>query len=88
MAYICCYKIVKIMINNLKTQKICYDNVTYNDISLNEEWLKRNNFYKISSKHESSWASPVKVIIVTKNDGTEILLKSDDECNIFFDKYK
>jgi hypothetical protein len=76
------------MINNLKIQKICYDNVTYNDISLNEEWLNRNDFDKISSKHESSSTSPVKEIIVTKNDGTEILLKSNDECNIFFDKYK
>ena len=76
------------MINKLKIQKICYDDVTYNDISLNEEWLKRNDFNKISTKHESSWSSPIKEIIITKNDDTKILLKSDDECNIFFDKYK
>lgn len=76
------------MINNLKIQKMCYDNVTYNGVSLNEEWLKRNDFNKISSKHESSFVSPIKEIIITKNDGTKFLLKSDEECNIFFDKYK
>ena len=73
------------MIEKLEIQKICYDKVTYNNIELDIKWLERNDFNKISVKRESSWSSPIKELIITKNDGTEILLKSDNES--FFKEY-
>ncbi len=74
------------MINNLKIQKICYDVITYNSLSLDEEWLKRNDFNKLETKNISHLY--FNEIIVTKNDDSTISLKSDDECEIFFNKYK
>ena len=76
------------MIEKLKIQKICYDETTYENLKLDEEWLKRNDFNKIITKHEGSWSSPIKQIIIEKNNGDVILLESDDECKIFFNKHK
>lgn len=76
------------MIESLKIQKICYVKATYNELELDEKWLERNSFNNVSTKHENSSSSPIKEIIVTTNDGSEISLKSENECEIFFDKYK
>lgn len=60
------------MIEKLEIQKICYDKTTYNNIELDIKWLERNDFNKISVKHESSYTSPIKELIITKNDDEEI----------------
>lgn len=76
------------MIRKLKTEKICYNIITYNELVLDVKWLERNNFNKISTKDESYSESTIKEIIVTTNSGDEILLKSDEDCEIFFNQYK
>lgn len=76
------------MIEKLKTEKICQNIVTYNDILLDENWLSRNNFTKIESEHEGGLTSAIKKLIITKNDNTEVILTTDKYCKTFFNKYK
>ena len=57
------------MIRKLKTEKICYNIITYNELVLDVKWLERNNFNKISTKDESYSESTIKEIIVTTNSG-------------------
>lgn len=72
------------MIQNLKITTICQKFSSYNDISINEEFLTKNNLKSISAIHESTTFSPIKKVVIVYNNNHTIYLNTDQECDAFF----